>query len=211
MNLDVTGRGTERQASDQFEWYIIERPRSRLSPLAHPATRFGPFTTEDECGAFLDSVKQIRRFSNSSFELRKRRKGQDKRLKVEYPVRLCQSGTDHTLQLARTIDVSVSGARLGSLKSKLNPGEVFSLHCAERQAPFQVVWVGSGTTEDQAGVECLAPEVNIWKLDLSELTEDERLRREVDRARTVQSRLFPQEMPPLRTLDYSGHCTQART
>jgi serine phosphatase RsbU (regulator of sigma subunit) len=115
------------------------------------------------------------------------------------------------LQLARSIDVSISGARLGSLKSKLKLGEVVSLHCADRKAPFQVVWVGSGTTEDQAGLECLAPEVNIWKLDLSELTEDERLRREVDRARTVQSRLFPQEMPALRTLDYSGHCTQART
>jgi hypothetical protein len=211
MNLDVTGRDTGRQASDEFEWYIIERPRSGLSPLAHRATRFGPFTTEDECGAFLDGVKQMRQFSNSIFELRKRRRRPDKRHKVEYPVRLCRSGADHTLQLARSVDVSISGARLGSLKSKLKLGEVVTLHCAERQAPFQVVWVGSGTTEDQAGVECLAPEVNIWKLDLSELTADERLRREVDRARTVQSRLFPQEMPPLRTLDYSGHCTQART
>jgi hypothetical protein len=195
----------------EFEWYIIERAGSGLSPLAHRATRFGPFTTEDECGAFLDNVKQIRRFSDSVFELHKRRECRDRRLKVEYPVRLCQSGTDHTLQLARTINVSVSGAHFGSLKAKLIPGEVFSLHCADRKAPFQVVWVGSGTTEDQAGVECLAPETNIWKLDLFELTEDERLRREVDRARTVQSRLFPQEMPPLRTLDYSGHCTQART
>ncbi|MGA1999927.1 MAG: SpoIIE family protein phosphatase [Terriglobales bacterium] len=199
------------EPQDEFEWYIIERPRSRLSPLAHRATRFGPFPTEDECGVFLDSVKRILRFSNSIFELRKRQRRPDKRHKVEYPVRLCQSGADHTLQLARSIDVSISGARLGSLKSKLKLGEVVSLHCADRKAPFQVVWVGSGTTEDQAGLECLAPEVNIWKLDLSELTEDERLRREVDRARTVQSRLFPQEMPALRTLDYSGHCTQART
>jgi serine phosphatase RsbU (regulator of sigma subunit) len=115
------------------------------------------------------------------------------------------------LQLARSIDVSVSGARLGGLKVKLHLGEVFSLHCADRKAPFQVVWVGSGTTEYEAGLECLAPEINIWRLDLSERTNDERLLREIDRARTVQSRLFPQEMPPLRTLDYSGHCIQART
>ena len=211
MNLDGTGCDTGRQASDEFGWYIIERPRSGLSPLTHRATRFGPFTTEDECGAFLDSVKQIRRFSNSIFELRKRRERPYKRHKVEYPVRLCQLGTDRTLQLARSIDVSVSGVHLGSLNAKLNLGEVFSLHCADRKAPFQVVWVGSGIIEDEAGLECLAPEVNVWKLDLSELTEDERLRREVDRARSVQRRLFPQEMPSLRTLDYCGHCTQART
>ena len=145
MNLDVTGCDTGRQASDQFEWYIIERPRSGLSPLAHRATRFGPFTTEDECGAFLDGVKQMRQFSNSIFELRKRRRRPDKRHKVEYPVRLCRSGADHTLQLARSIDVSISGARLGSLKSKLKLGEVVTLHCADRKAPFQVVWVGSGS------------------------------------------------------------------
>jgi hypothetical protein len=211
MDLDVTGRDSGRQSSAEFEWYIIEGPRSALSPLAHRVTQFGPFTTEDECSDFLESVKQIRRFSNSTFELRKRRVRPEKRVKVEYPVRVCQSGTDRTLQLARTIDVSASGAQLGSLNVKLNLGEVFSLHCADRSAPFQVVWVGSGATEDQAGVECLAPEVNLWKLHLSDLTEDERILQEIDRARSVQCRLFPQEMPPLRTLDYSGHCTQART
>jgi len=210
MTLDVSACDTGRQVSDEFEWYIIERPGSSFPLPAQRATRFGPFTTEDECGAFLDSVKQIRRFSNSTFELRKRRRRPDKRHKVEYPVRLCRSGADHTLQLARSIDVSISGARLGSLEIKLKLGEVVRLQCADRNAPFQVVWVGSGATEDQAGLECLAPEVNIWKLDLSEFTEGERLRREVARARTVQSRLFPQEMPSLRTLDYSGHCTQAR-
>ncbi|MBZ5566457.1 MAG: SpoIIE family protein phosphatase [Acidobacteriia bacterium] len=210
MGLDVTGCNTGRQASDRFEWYIIESPRSG-SPLAHRATQFGPFATEDECGAFLDSVKQIRRFSDSTFELHKRPERRDKRHKVEYLVRLCQPGNDHTLQLGRTIDVSVSGAHLGSLKAKLNLGQVIEIHVADRTAPFQVVWVGSGTTEDQAGVECLAPEVNLWKLDVSELTEDERLLREIDRARTVQSRLFPQEMPALRTLDYCGRCVQART
>ena len=200
-----------QQVSDIFGWYIIESARSGLSPLAHREARLGPFTTEDECRAFLGSVKQLPRFSNSIFEIRKRRERRDKRLKVEYPVRLCKSGTDQTLHLARTIDVSVSGACLGGLKAKVNIGEVFSLHCADRKAPFQVVWVGSGATEGQAGVECLAPRANIWKLDLSEQSEDELLLREVDRARAVQSKLLPQEMPPLRTLDYSGHCVQART
>ena len=162
-SMTVTIPGLEPQ--DKFGWYIIEKPRSGLSPLAHPAMRFGPFTTEDECGAFLDSVKQIRRFSDSIFELRKRRERPYKRHKVEYPVRLCQLGTDRTLQLARSIDVSISGTHLGSLNAKLNLGEVFTLHYADRKAPFQVVWVGSGTIEDEAGLECLAPEVNIWRLD----------------------------------------------
>ena len=209
MPTDVVGRDTERQSTANSEWYLIET--SSLSPRAGRAAQFGPFVTEEECHALLGSAKRMRRFRHSSFEIHQRSERRARRLRVEYPVRLCQPGTDQTLQPAHTIDVSISGARLGGLHARLNLGQVFSLHCGDRKAPFQVVWVGSGTTEDQAGVECLAPEFNIWKLDLSELTVEERLTREIARARTVQSRLFPQEMPPLRTLDYSGHCIQART
>jgi phosphoserine phosphatase RsbU/P len=39
---------------------------------------------------------------------------------------------------------------------------------------------------------------------------DRRVAHEMQIARDVQSRLFPQTMPPLRTLEYSGSCMQAR-
>ncbi|HEV2728813.1 MAG TPA: SpoIIE family protein phosphatase, partial [Terriglobales bacterium] len=192
-------------------WYLIESPCSGLSALTHPAVRLGPFTTEYEARTFRESIEQMPRFSNSVFELRKRRERRDKRLRVEYPVRVRRSSADDTSDTARTIDVSVSGACLGGLTTKLNTGEVVSVRCGDREAPFQIVWVGSGATVGQAGLECLAPRVNIWNLDLPEQSEDERLRQEVDRARTVQRKLLPQQIFPLRTLDYGGLCVQART
>jgi len=75
------------------------------------------------------------------------------------------------------------------------------------------VWVGLGDspTAGQIGVECLTPETNIWDLDLSQRTDDEPLMQEIVVARAVQRWLFPREKPPLRTLDYSGKCVQART
>jgi sigma-B regulation protein RsbU (phosphoserine phosphatase) len=39
---------------------------------------------------------------------------------------------------------------------------------------------------------------------------ERRARQEMEIAKQVQSKLFPQKMPPLRTLDYAGRCTQAR-
>jgi len=202
---------TELRAPAQFEWYLIESSRPDLSTLTHRAAQFGPFASEDECRAVLDSARQIRRFRGSVFEIHKRRERRDQRFQVEYVVRLCHPKTDETLQLARTVDVSVSGACLGNLTARLNPGEEFNLHCADRKAPFQVVWVGSGSAADQAGVRCLSPEVNIWRLDLSELSPELCLSGEIEHARAVQHRLFPQQAPPLRTLAYSGHCTQAST
>ena len=35
-------------------------------------------------------------------------------------------------------------------------------------------------------------------------------RQEMEIAKQVQARLFPQTLPPLRTLDYAGMCIQAR-
>ena len=68
-----------------------------------------------------------------------------------------------------------------------------------------MVWIGSPgqATEGQAGVACLTPEANIWGLDLSRQTDEEPLPQEIAVARAVQTRLLPQEFPPLRTLDYS--------
>ncbi len=42
-----------------------------------------------------------------------------------------------------------------------------------------------------------------------EVAQRERLNREVEIAREVQERLFPQKLPPIRGLDYAGHCRPA--
>ena len=97
---------------------------------------------------------------------------------------------------------------LGS-KNRSNIGEVVKLECGNREASFRVVWVGAqGTASaDQAGLECLAADADIWKVDPHQLEDDKPLMR----ALAVQRGLLPQEKPPLATLDYEGNCTQART
>jgi CheY-like chemotaxis protein len=130
------------------------------------------------------------------------------RVRVELPVNLCRSVERLNLQSARTVDISNSGARLAGLEEPLELGEVLEVECGNRRAPFRVVWTGAlgSATEGQAGLECLAADPDIWKLDMAQLEAAEPLMH----ARVVQRGLLPQEKPPLTTLDYAGNCTQAR-
>jgi CheY-like chemotaxis protein len=134
---------------------------------------------------------------------------EEERVRIELPVRLCRPAPGLKPQSAHTVDISNSGAHLAGIVEPLAAGEVLNLECGNRKAPFRVVWTGAhGTaTEGQAGLECLTPGADIWALDLGQLKASEQLAR----ARAVQSRLLPQEKPPLETLDYAGNCTQART
>ena len=131
----------------------------------------------------------------------------EERVRIELPVHLCRAAPGRKLQFAHTVDISNSGARLAGLKEPLEVGEVLKLQCGNREAPFRVVWAGAqGTvTEGQAGLECLAADAGIWKLDLSQLDSQPLMR-----ARAVQGGLLPQEKPPLETLNYAGDCIQAR-
>jgi hypothetical protein len=197
---------------DAFEWFVIEKSSSGLLPGAVPV-RFGPFMSEAECSTVLHAVQRTSRFNHSIFDIEKHKQKdrRDRRVKVRRLVSLSEITSNHILQTAYTVDVSITGVRLAGMKGQWQIGAVYTLHCDGRQAPFQVVWAGSGPTENQIGMECLAPELNIWGLDLSQMTEEERLAREIGRARAVQNRLFPQQPLPLQSLDYSGHCIQART
>ncbi len=201
------------QLPETFDWYIIESSPPCTSSSQDPV-RIGPFATEDECRAVLEGVKTIQRFDHGHLEVERRRilyRRDDRRFKSQRPVCVIDAGDTHHFQMAHTIDVSISGVRLGGLREKLRVGSVYNLRCDGRDAPFQVVWVGCQSISSQAGLECLAPDVNIWRLDLSQQPDEERLLREIARARNVQNRLFPQATLPLRTLDYCGHCVQART
>jgi len=51
--------------------------------------------------------------------------------------------------------------------------------------------------------------VNLMRAIADEVAQRERLNREVEIAREVQERLFPQKLPPIQGLDYAGHCRPA--
>jgi serine phosphatase RsbU (regulator of sigma subunit)/CheY-like chemotaxis protein len=136
------------------------------------------------------------------------RERREERVRIELPIRVYRAARGPRLQLAHTIDISNSGARIAGLEEPLEPGEIVKVECGNREAPFRVVWIGVRGTDSagQVGLECLAANANLWKLDLRQLEGNEPLLR----ARVVQRGLLPQQKPPLQTLDYAGNCVQAR-
>ncbi len=132
----------------------------------------------------------------------------EERVRIELPVNLCRSSAGEKVQSVRTVDISNSGVRLAGIEEPLEIGEVLKIECGNRRMPFRVVWIGTARagTADQAGLECLAPDADIWKLNQGQLKNDELL----NRARVVQCGLLPQYKPPLKTLDYAGNCIEAR-
>jgi Stage II sporulation protein E (SpoIIE) len=202
--------------SELCEWYIFEGlPTSSAEPHGETerAVRLGPFATENECRILLESMQQMPRFSGSALEVHKKSKRREKRTEARLPVYLRRSATGQKPQFAHTVDIANSGARLADLREPLSLGEIIEVDCDRRNAVFRVVWIGSPgrATQGQAGITCLTPETNIWGLHLSQQMDDEPLPQEIAVARAVQTRLLPQEFPPLQTLEYRGHCIQSRT
>jgi stage II sporulation SpoE-like protein len=197
---------------DPFEWYVVQSQIASSSPRAL-AFQIGPFATEQECCSLLTSLRDLPPFEHERLEVRRKCGRRQKRVSIELPVELVRYGADEKPQLVRTLDVSFSGGRLAGVSQELELGEVLELRCNGSKAAFRVAWIGSpGTpTANQAGVECLAPEANVWGLDLYQPTDEEPLLRELTAARAVQKKLLPQERPALSTLDYAGNCIQART
>ena len=80
---------------------------------------------------------------------------------------------DKGVHLAHTLDITNAGARLGALRTQLQPGMIVRLQRGSKKAKFKVTWVRRLTvTELQAGVEALEPLNNFWGVDLSH-SEDE--------------------------------------
>jgi hypothetical protein len=88
------------------------------------------------------------------------------RRKIVLPVTVIRRHLDQS-QLAHTVDLSETSARLGGLCMLLEPGEVVEINREGVTARFQVFWMGSpgSAMEGQAGVRSLEPDKSIWGLD----------------------------------------------
>lgn len=95
-------------------------------------------------------------------------------------------------QLAHTLDVTSTSARLGGLVSLLEPGEIIEVQRGAVKAKFQVAWMGApgGAMAGQAGIRGLDPNRSIWSIDLPE--------DEIDI--TVDAANLRQPMPAVHTL-----------
>jgi hypothetical protein len=71
-------------------------------------------------------------------------------------------------QLAHTLDMTETSARLGGLSSQLQVGEVIEIQRGALKAKFQVFWMGplGSAMAGQAGVRSLMPRKDIWGIDL---------------------------------------------
>jgi hypothetical protein len=88
-----------------------------------------------------------------------------RRKKTVLPVKVSIAGT--TL-FVHTLDITASGARLGSLRNELKQGETIVLRRGSQKARFMVSWVKQlNSNEIQAGVQALEPLDNFWGVDLS--------------------------------------------
>jgi hypothetical protein len=88
------------------------------------------------------------------------------RRKMVLPVKLTLAdGTG----LAYTMDINSSGARLGGLRTSLQPGQTVSLVRNGRKANFRVVWVRQvNPNEMHAGIEAMQTVENFWGVDLTD-------------------------------------------
>ncbi|HEY6249882.1 MAG TPA: PilZ domain-containing protein [Candidatus Angelobacter sp.] len=73
-------------------------------------------------------------------------------------------------QLAHTLDVTETSARVGGLNLLLEPGEVIEIKRGALRARFEVVWMGApgSSLDGQAGIRSLEPGKSIWGVDLPE-------------------------------------------
>lgn len=88
------------------------------------------------------------------------------RRKMVLPVKVSIDSVTH---LAHTIDITNVGARLGALRTQLQPGTIISLQRGSKKAKFRVEWIRElASNELQAGIESVEPQNNFWGVNLSD-------------------------------------------
>jgi hypothetical protein len=90
------------------------------------------------------------------------------RVKAVLPVKVW--GNDNTgapyTAVAHTLDITQTGARLGSVRRTFNIGDKLTLQYRQRKADFRVVWTKQlqGSSEFQIGLETITHENDPWGL-----------------------------------------------
>jgi PilZ domain-containing protein len=87
------------------------------------------------------------------------------RFAVQFEVRVWGSSEGKAFsQVAQTIEVSKSGARLAGIACVLKPGDVVGVQHGAEKSRFRVVWNGTPGTDEagQLGIECLDIDRCLW-------------------------------------------------
>jgi hypothetical protein len=91
-----------------------------------------------------------------------------KRTKIKLPLRMWLSAkgcTPALVEFAHTLDVAESGARLGGIRSRLQPGDTITLQRENKRAQFRVSWAKQvNSNELQVGIESLEKKSDFWGL-----------------------------------------------
>lgn len=101
-----------------------------------------------------------------------RKKRRQDRTKAVLPIRV--RGNDASgkcfEELAHTLDITPTGARLGSIRHALKTLDRITVTYRQRKIEFQVVWVKriEGTAEYQVGLQAVARDGDAWGLSQSE-------------------------------------------
>ena len=95
-------------------------------------------------------------------------KRRNDRVKAVLPVKVWGSdkaGAPYTA-VAHTLDITQTGARLGSVRRMFNIGDRLTLQYRQRKADFRVVWTKQleGSKEFQIGLETITHENDPWGL-----------------------------------------------
>ena len=76
--------------------------------------------------------------------------------------------TDTGTDLVHTVDITDTGAQLGGLRTRFEPGMIVSLRRGSHKAKFRIAWVRQlAPNELRAGIECLAPQKDFWEVNRS--------------------------------------------
>jgi len=95
-------------------------------------------------------------------------KRRNDRVKAVLPVKVWgndNAGAPYTA-MAHTLDITQTGARLGSVRRTFNIGDRLTLQYRQRKADFRVVWTKQlqGSSEFQVGLETMVNENDPWGL-----------------------------------------------
>ena len=87
------------------------------------------------------------------------------RAKMVVPLKTFNANTPSAA--VHTLNLSISGARLGAFRHPVNRGEILVVQRKHKRAKCRVVWVREmGRGELHVGIEFLASEQDFWGIDL---------------------------------------------